>query len=244
LLISRSGIPNEIRAPKMIVDPFSPKSSRIVRAMLHAPRHGWKVSELAGHPDVRVSIGLASKVKQTLIQQNYAFEKDRLLYLKDPLGLLDDWAKNYPGPTGQLALYVRGDVHEAESSIAGWCGDVNTEYALARFSAAWVHAPEVRYSVAAIYVSEQGFQSSALDQLSNYSGAKPVDSGANLILLSPFDEGVLSQREEAPFQTTSPLQTYLDLKQISGRGDEAAQAVFESHLEQELQLAAEINLEK
>jgi hypothetical protein len=121
---------------------------------------------------------------------------------------------------------------------------VNTEYALARFSAAWVHAPEVRYSVAAIYVSEQGFQPSALDQLSKYDGAKPVDSGANLILLSPFDESVFFKREETPLQTTSPLQTYLDLKQMSGRGDEAAQAIFESHLEQELELAAEINLEE
>jgi hypothetical protein len=111
LRISRSGNLNEMSRQKSNrADPFSTKSSRIVRVMLHAPERGWQVSELAEHPDVDVSKGLVSKVKQALIRENYAVERDRRLYLKQPRDLLTAWTRNYfpektPGFSGGLAEF-------------------------------------------------------------------------------------------------------------------------------------------
>lgn len=240
LLISRSGIPNEAssRSPKN-ADPFSPKSSRIVRAMLHEPQRGWQVSELSEHPDVGVSLGLASRIKQVLVRENYAVVRDRLLFLKQPVELLEAWVRNYAGPPGRHQYYVRGETEAIERSIAAWCEKSEIEYALAQFSAAWRHAPEVRYSVASFYLSPEAFSPRRLESLRIACGAQEVESGANLVLLTPFDKSVFVRRLPAHERATSPLQTWLDLHSMAGRGPEAAEAVFETHLREALASAAE-----
>ena len=185
LLIDRRGFKPPVRPPKPAVDPFSPKSSRIVRALLAQPGEGWGVRELAEYPDVAVSVGLASKVKQALIEEGYAIEHEKLLYLRDPIGLLENWAKNYPGPAETIPMYFRGNVEAAEQAVASWCRDNKLQYALAGFSAAWRIAPEVRYSVGAVYVESNGFDRNMLERLGAYQGGKPVDTGANLLLWRP-----------------------------------------------------------
>lgn len=231
LLVLRSGIPNKRPAGKQtMTDPFSPKSSRIVRAMLSEPMRGWQVSELAKHPDVEVSMGLASKVKAALVREGFVAVRERLLHLKRPLELLADWTKRYPGPASERSFYLRGDTSEVEGRIADWCDRRDIEYALARFSAGWRLAPEVRYSVASVYVDENAFLPDRFESLRIDCGAREVESGANLVLLTPFDQSVFVGRVESPEPTTSALQTYLDLQSVTGRSVEAAEAVFEKHL--------------
>lgn len=235
LLISRSGVPKDstVREKATAVDLFAPKSSRILRAMLHEPSRGWQVTELASHSDVQVSPGLVSKVKQTLLTESYARVSDRLLYLKDPGGLLKAWSQSYPGAISQREYYVRGETQEIESLVARWCEAEQIEYALARFSAAWRLAPEVRYSTAAVYVSQQGLRPQCLESLRSSTGAREVESGANLVLLTPFDDSVFSKScttDDSQERTTSALQTWLDLMQLSGRGTEAAAAIYSKHI--------------
>lgn len=231
LLIYRTGIKNEASSQEQkAVDLFSPKSSRIIRAMLHEPKRGWQVSELAESPDVDVSVGLVSKVKKALIRESYAIVRDRLLYLRHPSELLEAWTRSYPGPSGQRHFYMRGEPKGLEQRIAAWCEESNIEYSLARFSAAWRHAPEVRYTVASLYVTSETLGPSRLNSLNDKCGAKEVESGANLVLLTPYDKSVFVRRVAIPEQTTSPLQTYLDLKAMAGRGSEAAEVVFQKHL--------------
>jgi hypothetical protein len=242
LLIDRRGFKPPTRPPKAAVDPFSPKSSRIVRALLTRPGEGWGVRELAEHPDVAVSVGLASKVKQALIEEGYAIEHEKLLYLRDPIGLLENWTKKYPGPVEQIPMYFRGNAEAAEQAVASWCRDNHLQCALAGFSAAWRIAPEVRYSVGAVYVESSGFDRKMLDGLGAYGGGKRVDTGANLLLWRPFDASALAGRRtengtDAP--VTSAIQTFLDLKQMAGRGAEAATAVYQRVLAGELQRAAD-----
>ena len=109
------------------------------------------------------------------------------------------------------------------------------EYALARFSAAWRLAPEVRYSVASLYVSSEALQPRMLESLRADCGAREVESGANLVLLTPLDRSVFVRSMSTPEQTTSALQTYLDLQTMAGRGSEAAEAIFEKHLRKALE---------
>jgi len=150
LLIDRRGRNAPRRLPQGSADPFSPKSSRIVRAMLGEPAKGWKVRELAEHPDVKVSPGLVVKVKKTLVKESYAVAQENLLYLRDPVGLLENWARSYFGPAEQVPMYFLGETAMAEDAVARWCRAHDLNYALGGHSAAWRLAPEVRYSVAAV----------------------------------------------------------------------------------------------
>jgi hypothetical protein len=242
LLIDRHGYKSPTRPPKKIVDLFSPKSSRIVRAMLAQPAKGWQVRELATHPDIEVSVGLAAKVKQTLVEESYAIEHERLLYLRDPVGLLENWAKSYSGPAEQMPMFFRGNTEEAEKAVAQWSQDNDIAFALGGLSAAWRLAPEVRYNVAAVYVESRGFDREILRKLESYQGGKPVETGANLLLCCPYDRSVFvgSHRESKnSLPVTSAIQAYLDLKRLGGRGEEAAAAVYERLIAQPLKEAAQ-----
>lgn len=236
LAIFRKGFVNDSSPPKQkAVDLFAPKSSRILRAMLHEPTRGWQLAELATMPEVDVSVGLVHKVKQALVEERYAVVRDRLLYLSQPVELLQAWAKNQPEQLLKRQFYVRGDLEKTEGMIANWCEKSNIQYALARFSAAWRYAPEVRYSVATVYLSTEAFGIDRLASLEAKCGTKDVDSGANLVLFAPFDKSVFAGRIATPEQTTSPLQTYLDLQTMAGRGVEAAKAVYDKHLRESLE---------
>jgi len=55
-----------------------------------------------------------------------------------------------------------------------------------------------------------------------------VTSGANVTLFSPFDEGVLyGTRQVDGICIASPVQVYLDLLEVKGRGAEAAQPILD-----------------
>jgi hypothetical protein len=241
LLIDRRGMKSERREEPGPADLFSPRSSRIVRALLAHPERGWRLSELAIHPDVAVSMGLASKIKRTLLEQGYAVERARLLYLRDPAGLLESWARRYSGPTAQVSLYFRGDTQEARDAVLRWCLAHRLECAAAGFSAAWQLAPEVRHNVATVYLEERAFESELAAGLTADGLGKKVDSGANLQLWRPYDRSVFAGSEksnEAALPATSALQTYLDLKWLRGRGEDAAAAIYERLLENGFDAAA------
>jgi hypothetical protein len=241
LLIERQGFHSERQPTPAAADPFSTKSSRIVRAMLSRPKEGWQVRKLAEHPDVQVSPGLVVKVKRALVEEGYAVERERLLFLRDPMGLLTAWSQKYSGPAEQVPVYVRGDASAAEQTVSRWCRDNGLQFALAGFSAAWRLAPDVRYNVAAVYVEDRGFGQGQLDLLATKYGGQRVDTGPNMYLWRPFDRSVFASIANAgqPEQpATSPLQTYLDLKRAAGRGEDAANAVFEKYLSRDLQATA------
>jgi hypothetical protein len=241
LLIDRRGSVSERQATPAAVDPFSTKSSRIVRTLLSEPQRGWRVRELANDSQVRVSAGLVVKVKRALVEEGYAVERDRKLYLRDPIALLKAWARSYSGPAAVTRLYFRGDVAAAEQAVCRWCQANSLRYALAGFSAAWRLAPEVRYSVATVYVDDAGFDPKLMAQLAAEYGGKPVDTGPNLLLWRPFDSSVLTgvvSAGQPEQQVSSALQTYLDLCHQGGRGEDAAMVLFEKRLSRELKAAA------
>ena len=48
-----------------------------------------------------------------------------------------------------------------------------------------------------------------------------------MTLFEPYDEGVLAGiRDVDGIRITSPIQTYLDLREFRGRGEEAVEAIF------------------
>jgi hypothetical protein len=231
LYIERRGLGKVQRQEKPPIDLFATKASRIIRAMLTDPAHGWQVQRLARWESVGASLGLASRVKQALVEQGFAVERDRLLYVRNPDDLLKAWVENYRPKVEQFSLYVMGDPQRAEAAIAEWCLSNNARYALTQFSGAWRTAPAVRYQRSTIYV--QGLDEEAWGNLNKFSNAKRVDSGANVVLWQTYDPAVfLGERPlgDPLLTTVSPLQLYLDLKQLHGRGEEAAQAVYDAEI--------------
>ena len=241
IYVRRSGIENPFgkQLPK-VLNVFSSKSSRVVRAMLQEPLRGWQLNELAAHPDVGVSPGLMSRIKRSLVEGGYAVMQEGQIRLKRPDDLLGDWVNHYRNhKPREYSFYMRGELEQVEQQVASWCSKSTDQFALSRFSAAWRLAPEVRYNVVSFIVSTSAIQAEPLVDLTAQYGARSVDSGSNLILQISDDESYFSNRLGEALQTTSPLQTYLDLRAMDGRGEEAAMAIYEKYLKQPFTEATE-----
>ncbi|QEG00161.1 hypothetical protein Mal15_42300 [Stieleria maiorica] len=241
IYVLRSGLRNPYgKTVSTNLNVFSPKSSRVVRVMLQDPIQGWQLNELAKHPDVRISPGLMSRIKKSLVADSYAVMHDGLLRLKHPEALLRDWVEHYRNvDQPRYAFYMRGELQDIENKVADWFTDCNVEHALSHLSAAWRLAPEVRYNVATFLVSNEAIRDDSLKKFREECGARRVESGANLMLQIPEDESHFSGRSSEPLQMTSPLQTFLDLMSMSGRGAEAAEPIFDKYLKQPMKAATE-----
>lgn len=209
-------------------DPFAAKSSRIVRVLLSHPQQGWQVQELA--KEAAVSLGLVAKIKQALLELAFVEERNRRVHLRDPKGLFDAWAAAYEPAADSLRLYVMQKPGALERALAGWCQDKQLRYALTHLAGAWRMAPTVRYQHSTVYV-DAATESAAIAGLVQDLRAKPVDTGANLVLRTPADPFVFyDAREIDAVQVVSALQLYLDLKGDPGRGREAAQEILEREI--------------
>lgn len=203
---------------------FSPKSSRISRALLSAPARLWQVQELSS--EARVSIGLASRIKDQLIKEGYLQEEHRLLKLVNPGGLLDMWSEHYAYKKNRITEYysVVGP-QKLESEVQSVCSRMGLRSALALFSGAARVAPYVRMDKAFLYI-ERG-----LDDIVKALDLKVGLSGSNLMLLEPYDAGIFQGSRSVGSETiVSDLQLYLDLKSFKGRGNEAADFLRRSRI--------------
>jgi hypothetical protein len=229
LYVQVSGRPNRSAAMKAAVDPFSRKSSRIVRTLLKHADKGWQVQQLAEQADV--SLGLVSKVKNALLEEAYLEERDRLLYLRYPAKLLQDWAAQYRPHVKLLQLFAISRPSETETRLAEWCQANGITYALTQLSAAWRYSPMVRYDKSVVYIDRKVESGNNLKALLSNIDAREVDTGANCTLWITDDHAVFSDaREFDGVKVASPLQLYLDLKVLAGRGEDAAQEILEKEL--------------
>jgi hypothetical protein len=229
LFIYVSGRPNRRALLKAGVDPFSRKSSRVVRSLLTRPDQGWQVQQLA--QQAGVSLGLVSKVKKSLLEEAYLEERDRLLYLRDPAKLLQAWAARYRPLVRRLQLFALPRTTETESRLAAWCRENGVAYALTQLAAAWRYSPMVRYDKSVVYIDKKVESGDNLKALLGNLDARKVDSGANCTLWITDDPAVFTDaREVDGVKVVSPLQLYLDLKALAGRGEDAAEEIREKQL--------------
>jgi len=228
LYLHIEGRPNTSPGRPRVSNPFAQKSSRVARLLLTYPEQGWQVQQLA--KEARISLGLASKVKDALLEDGYAIEEDGLLRARDPETLLDAWSHAYKTPYQRAMLYVMGEVNEVESRIAEWCEAHDNQYGLAEFSGAWKLSPMVRYKQACVAIKSAPSRNTALDLLGAI-GAKPVESGGNLVLLVTSDESVfMNASEQDGIRVLSPIQLYLDLHQRPGRAQEGADELLRQQI--------------
>jgi hypothetical protein len=184
--------------------------------LLSVPGRWWRVQPLA--KEAGVSLGQGFNVKKLLLDREWMETGDDGFRLRAPAKLLAEWEENYDFcRSGVREFYTLRPIADFEPLLAEACAKDKSAYALAGFSSAARYAPMVRYQRAMAYVVDN------LDGLAERLELKPVTSGANVNLITPYDEGVLYGAEvKGDANVTSPVQTYLDLRQIKGRGDEAA----------------------
>jgi hypothetical protein len=218
LFIHKEGHPNQYLEQRPLRSLYSPKSERILRTLLalHDPKKSWTLERLA--QESTVSLGLVAKVCKLLADKEWIKPDYGWTHLSKPLELLQDWAQNYSFDRNtERFFYSMNDISELERKLGVMAKIAPKNAALASFSAASLLAPMVRYQRAYAYVMPQ-----AMPGVISTLKLKEVTSGHNLVLLEPYDEGVLDHRGQVK-EATSPVQTYLDLVSSKSRGEEAAE---------------------
>lgn len=224
MFIDRSGRPNPFSAARLSKSIFSPKSSRILRVLLSDPSKKWYVENLS--KEAGISIGLTSRVKQTLLSEEWIKEENKSFYLVKPEEALNRWVNNYSYEKNPGFSYYSGlSENQLETAIKKECEKRKYRYGLALFSGAKKVAPFVRFIRFFSYVDGD------IESIANALQLKKVETGANVALLQPYDEGVFYGLQDINgINVVSDIQLYLDLKSYKGRGEEAAQAIFEQRI--------------
>ena len=219
--IEKKGRPNLFAQKRDLRSLYSPKAERVLRVLLSNPHGFWNLQKLAD--EAKVSLGQVSNVKRILSDLEWIEPEHGRIQLIKPIELLSEWAGNYASKRNMVKnYYTLKKTYEFEADLADWCAQEGIKYALTGFSGAARLAPAVRYQRAMAYVD---LPPSALTVL---MGLKEVTSGANASLIKPYDEGVFyGMRSVNEVWIASPIQIYLDLIDIKGRGEEAAQGILD-----------------
>lgn len=214
--IEQEGKANPFAVKRDLRSLYSPKGERVLRVLLNDPKKAWRVQSLSA--EAVVSLGQVSNVKRLLENREWLISTDAGLVLNAPDQLLTEWSENYNFSRNITRnYYTLKTMAEIEADLAECCMKKGISYALTGFSAAARYAPAVRYQRAMAYVGEKA------DKVTESLSLKEVSSGANMTLLYPYDEGVIyGSRLIDRIQVAMPVQVYLDLLSMKGRGEEAA----------------------
>jgi len=219
--VDQGGKPNLFAKRRDLRSLYSSKAERVLRVLLNNPRKGWKVAELAN--EAQVSLGQVSNVKKLLTDREWVIAKTGGFVLREPGELLKEWAENYSFKRNRIRdFYSLKTIAKVEADLAEVFNRKGIMYALTSFSGAGRFAPAVRYQRVMAYVED------TVKDLASLFSLKSVTTGANVSLLSPYDAGVMyGAREVDGVKIASPIQIYLDLSGFRGRGEEAANVLFE-----------------
>jgi hypothetical protein len=217
--IEQTGRPNPFKTRRDLTSLYSPKASRVLRVLMNNPGRTWKIQDLAN--EATVSLGQIANVKKLLLDREWIAQQNGFSLI-EPWKLLEGWSDVYTYRKNQVRnFYSLRSIPEIEADLARVCSAKEIEYALTGFSGAARFAPAVRYNRAMAYVSNMP------EDVVSMLNLKEVESGANVMLLGPYDEGVFYGTQVIDdIRIVSPLQIYLDLKGYKGRGEEAAEVLL------------------
>ncbi|NOT54487.1 MAG: hypothetical protein HOP18_07775 [Deltaproteobacteria bacterium] len=221
VFIEREGHRNLFARKRDLRSLYSPKAARVLRVLLTDPRRPWKVQALAD--EAQVSLGQVANVKKLLADREWLRPQPDGLRLSNPGAVLAEWSAEYTYRHNQIRdYYSLRSLEEIEAELGAVCREEGIPYALTGFSGAARLAPAVRYQRVMAYVQNDTEAVTSRLQL------KAVTSGANVSLLTPYDEGVFyATRDYEGIRVVSPIQLYLDLHGFRGRGEEAAKVLLD-----------------
>lgn len=218
VFIRKEGFPNPSSRKRDLRSLYSPKAERVLRVLLNAGPRNWRMQDLA--KEASVSLGQVANVKRLLLDREWIESEPEGFRLRSwdgaALPLLTEWAENYRASRNRAnTFYSLNRIPEIETALASQPG-----VAFTGFSGAARRVPVVRYQRVTAYVRGE------VSAVAMSAGLKPVESGANVVLLEPYDDGVFyGAGGFGP--AVSDVQLYLDLLSSKGRGEEAASALLE-----------------
>jgi len=221
VFIQKVGAPNPAPARRELRSLYSPKSTRVLRVLLASARQDWRYQKLAR--EANVSLGQVANVLQGLRDREWLTDEGDGVRLSAPAELLAEWSSSYNFRKNLATDYYSLDPPDKiEQTLGSVLNEQGIRYALTGFSGAARVSPAVRYQRVMAFV--EAMPEDALAHLK----LKPVDSGANVTLLTPYDEGIFyGSATIGNLQVVHPIQLYLDLRNFKGRGEEAAETILE-----------------
>lgn len=226
--IQIEGKPNLDSINRPLKTIFSPKSTRVIRVLLCQLNISWYVKDLA--KEANLSLGQVSNLKKRLLEYEWIEEtEDGKFHLVNPEALLNNWADKYNYRMNEIrSFYAMQGPGEIENVLADYLNKNNVKYAFTLSSGAIRVAPFLRYQKASCYI-EHGF-----DQIARDLGLKEVPTGANVILMEPYDEGIFYGLQEIEgANVVSDIQLYLDLKSSKERTEEAAEFILNERIKKQ-----------
>ncbi len=197
---------------------YSPQSSRIVHALLLAPHRKWTTEELA--KEAGASLGQVSSVKKLLETNSWIRATYGETSLTEPRKLLDDWSNHYKPKRKSIRMFTLDSPAQLEEGIASTLSG----YAFTELSAAQRYAPYTRHQRVALYVKRWD------DEQASTLGLKGGDGAANVTIYEAGEDIAFVETVNGS-RCVSPIQTYLDLRLLAGRGQDAAEHLLESVIE-------------
>ena len=215
LCIVVSGQANRYTTRGRPSNPFTPRYSRISRALLADTERWWRQVELAD--EVGLPSGTVSKVVQRLDALELLERNDDALRAREPSLLLDSWAQRYQFTDHALRRYhlPARSGSEALQALTPRLDESGMKWAATGLSAAWLYTGFAGFRLNTFLVEQHPVDPNAL-------GLRPVERGENVWLLVPKDDGVFYGRVEQEVWCAHPVQVYLDLLAHHERATEAA----------------------
>ncbi|MFN7919112.1 MAG: type IV toxin-antitoxin system AbiEi family antitoxin [Bryobacteraceae bacterium] len=229
VFIKSEGRPNPAVEKRDLRSLFSPKAERVLRALVASGKRDWRTQALADAAGV--SLGQVANVKKLLADREWIEDARGGFRLRSfdeaVMPLLEEWPKAFRRSRGVAREYYSlKPMAELEASLTKAAERRRQQLGFTAFSGGARMAPAVRFTKATAYVDGDP------QALASDLGLKAVSSGANLSLIEASDAGVFfGSRKIDGAPVVSPVQIYLDLMAIKGRGEEAAQAILEQVIE-------------
>lgn len=205
---------------------FHAKASRVLRRLLTHPHHLWHVAELA--QKANVSTGLVSQVKTKLLDGELAERRGDMFVLVRPADLLKRWGEAYRfDKNEQLEFYSSKPLAEVDRMLGEHCQQHGIDVAFTLFAG----AKALGSQYLRVANRSHAYVIADIQTLAKELGLKQVDSGGNVVLMNPFDEDLLFEKQllgNAPI--VSDIQLYLDFAAQKGRAQETADFLLDSRI--------------
>lgn len=235
LYLDRADLPPvpDLEHGKKGADPYADRGSRVVRALLMAPRAQRWSTQMLGR-EAEVDTATASRVvrelrrRELLLDDSPGQGRRSSIWVPDARRLIEDWARAYSwedNPLLRLAAPVgtpRQFVRRLAKLLAG------TRWALTLQAGASELAPHAAFDLIHVYIDPER----DLRRLAFEEGWEASPSGRLCLMHPVYTESVWSHSgsvEGVP--VVSPLQLVLDLWHYPVRGREQAQHLIEAILQ-------------
>jgi DNA-binding Lrp family transcriptional regulator len=233
LYIERDNFPNLYQEKRQGRNPFSDKASLILRAMIKDKSKGWRVRELAN--SVGLDPGFVSRMLREMEKRGYIDRKEKIVRLRDPKSLLDDWVGGYDYRKNEELKYfcLAKGPSEILERMRGARILEEVGYSIGYQAGANLVAPHSIYNEVHVYLRD----SVNLEKFVEAMDLEKGEQGANVVLLNPYyKHSVFFDRQEVRgLWVVSDLQLYLDLYHFPLRGREQAEHLYEKRLKNRIE---------